>query len=262
MCYNIRIDNNEIYNNKRDGIFLDAGSHHSTISNNKIYNEDEGIQLPSLSYSKVYGNTIINSKYGIVMYTQIGSSFDKDDKCGSIGCVSKSNNIHDNTIKVSGTGIVIKGGASSNTIASNIMSGTASYGITVDGSTTKNNIFKYNHVSNANYGISLGGNNRDSNFKSNYFDSIIPYGEYTVRSSSTLRLEDAKFHNDIIKALDSSSNTVSISRSGIVTVLDGSTSKQHDTDSHTYSKTLSNKIIKVNTVSATTLSNTSITTLK
>ena len=41
MCYNIRIENNELYNNKRDGIFLDAGSHHVTIANNKIYNEDE-----------------------------------------------------------------------------------------------------------------------------------------------------------------------------------------------------------------------------
>ena len=26
MCYNMHIANNELYNNKRDGIFMDAGS--------------------------------------------------------------------------------------------------------------------------------------------------------------------------------------------------------------------------------------------
>ena len=60
-CYNMHITNNELYNNQRDGIFMDAGSHHSTIANNKIYNEYVAIQLPSLSYSEVYGNIISDS---------------------------------------------------------------------------------------------------------------------------------------------------------------------------------------------------------
>jgi parallel beta-helix repeat protein len=259
MCSNIHIENNEIYNNKRDGIFLDAGSHHSIIANNKIYNEDEGIQLPSLSYSEVYGNTVTNSKYGIVMYTQIGSSFEQDGKCGSIGCVSKNNNIHDNTIKVSGTRIVIKGGASSNIIASNTMSGSAGYGITVEGSTTKGNIFRYNHISNANCGISLRNGNTDSYFKRNYFDTVAPYGEYALSGSSTLRLEDSKFYSDIIKAMDSSSNHISITKSGIITILDGSSTLKYYTDSQTYTKTLASKAIKVNTISPTTLSSTAST---
>lgn len=65
MCYNMHVTNNELYKNLRDGIFMDAGSHHTTIANNVIHDEDEAMQLPSLSYSEIYGNTISNSKYGI-----------------------------------------------------------------------------------------------------------------------------------------------------------------------------------------------------
>jgi hypothetical protein len=260
MCYNIRIENNELYNNKRDGIFLDAGSHHVTIANNKIYNEDEAIQLPSLSYSEVYGNTITDSNYGIVMYTQVGSVFDRDDRCGSIGCVSIKNNIHDNNIKASKTAIVIKGGASSNIIESNIMNGpSAQYGIQVDGSKTIGNIFRYNHIAASDYGILLSDENKDTKFKRNYFDSIIPSGEYILRASSALKLEDTKFYSDSIKSVDSTSKTVSISKSGVVSVSTGSTtqSTKHDTDSQTYSKILKNsEMIKINTLSSTVLSTT------
>ena len=260
MCYNMHIENNELYNNQKDGIFMDAGSHHSTIANNKIYNEDEGIQLPSLSYSEVFGNTITNSNYGIVIYTQIGSIFDQDDRCGSIGCVSIKNNIHDNTIKVSTAGIVIKGGASGNTISSNFMSGNSQYGIMIDGSTTSANAFRYNHISNSKYGIALNSN-KESVFKRNYFDTAISSGEYTLRSSSSLRLEDTKFYNDIIKALDSSSNQASISKSGVIDVTDGATSQttKYFTDSQTFTKTLKNNaIIKINTISSTTLTSSAV----
>jgi parallel beta-helix repeat protein len=262
MCYNMHIENNELYNNQKDGIFMDAGSHHSTIANNKIYNEDEGIQLPSLSYSEVFGNTITNSNYGIVIYTQIGSVFDRDDMCGSIGCVSIKNNIHDNTIKVSRAGIVMKGGASGNTISSNFMSGSSQYGITVDGSTTSSNLFRYNHILNSKYGVALNSN-KESVFKRNYFDTAIPSGEYTLRSYSALRLEDTKFYNDIIKALDSSSNQASISKSGVIDVTDVGTSQvtKYFTDSQTFTKTLKNNaIIKVNTISSTTLTSSAVLT--
>jgi hypothetical protein len=258
MCYNIRIENNELYNNKRDGIYLDAGSHHVTIANNKIYNEDEAIQLPSLSYSEVYGNTITDSNYGIVMYTQIGSLFDRDNRCGSMGCVSLKNYIHDNTIKVSNTGILLKGGASSNTIESNTMNGpSAQYGIRVDGSRTSDNIFRYNHISNSDYGILLSTENRDTKFKRNYFDSLIPSGEYILTDSSALKLEDTKFYSDSIMSMDSTGKIVSISKSGVISVTAGSTAQttKHDTNSQTYSKRLKNsEMITVNTISSTVLS--------
>ncbi len=122
-CYNIRITNNELYNNQRDGIFMDAGSHHSTIANNIIHDEDVAIQLPSLSYSQVYGNTITNSKYGIEFETQIGSVFDRDGRCVPYGCVSINNNVHNNNIKATSIGLWAKNGASSNTFAANTING-------------------------------------------------------------------------------------------------------------------------------------------
>src|SRR5580765_4237609 len=100
------------------------------------------------------------------------------------------------------------------------MSGNSQYGIKVDGSTTVANFFKYNHISNSKYGVALN-NNKDSVFKRNYFDTAISSGEYTLGSTSALRLEDTKFYNDIIKALDSS-NQVSISQSGVIDVTDAS----------------------------------------
>ena len=104
-------------------------------------------------------------------------------------------------------------------------------------------------------------NNKDSVFKRNYFDTAIPSGEYTLRSTSTLKLEDTKFYNDMIKAMDSSSNQASISKSGVIDVTDGCTSQitKYFTDSQTFTKTLKNNaIIKVNTISSTTLTSSAV----
>jgi mannuronan 5-epimerase len=152
MCYNMHITNNEVYNNNRDGIFLDAGSHHTVIANNSIHEEEKGIQLPSLSYSEIYGNNISNTIWGIEIYTQIGSSFDTDNRCGDIPhCVSVNNKIHDNNIQSSSIGIHVKDGASTNTLASNsIDAGTNGTGITVEGSNSKGNIVRDNHIIAAN----------------------------------------------------------------------------------------------------------------
>jgi mannuronan 5-epimerase len=255
-CYNMHIENNELYNNQRDGIFLDAGSHHSTIKNNVIYNEEVGIQLPSLSYSEVYGNRIYNSKYGIELETQIGSSFDKDNRCGDIGCVSINNNVHHNNIKASSIGIILKDGASTNTIASNTIDGpNGDRAIVVDGSKTSGNIFRDNHVSNAKYSIRLTGGNTGSKFISNHLDTVASSGEYTMASSSALKLESTQFSSDIIKALDSSSIPVSISKSGTISVTSGSSTQNYDTDAQPYSKTLTNNgKITVSSTSSTSSS--------
>ena len=189
-CYNMHITNNELYNNQRDGIFMDAGSHHSTIANNIIHDEDVAIQLPSLSYSEVYGNTITNSKYGIEFETQIGSVFDDDGRCVPYGCVSINNNVHDNNIKATSIGLWAKNGASSNTFAANTINGAnGDRGIVVDGSKTSNNIFKDNHISNAKYSVRVTGGNTNTKFINNYLDTVAPSGEYTMASSSALKVE-------------------------------------------------------------------------
>ena len=240
-CYNMHITNNELYNNQRDGIFMDAGSHHSTIANNIIYNEDVAIQLPSLSYSQVYGNIISNSKYGIEFETQVGSVFDRDGRCVPYGCVSIYNNVHHNSIKATSIGLWAKNGASSNTFADNTIDGlNGDRGIVVDGSKTSNNLFKDNHVSNAKYSIRVTGGNIDTKFVNNYLDTVAPSGEYTLATSSALKLESTKFSSDIIRGLDSSSIPVSISKSGLISVIDGATGKttNYDTTSQAYTRTL------------------------
>ena len=121
-------------------------------------------------------------------------------------------------------------------------------------------LFRYNHISNSKYGIALNSN-KESVFKRNYFDTAISSGEYTLRSTSTLRLEDTKFYNDIIKSMDSSSNQASISKSGVIDVTDGGTSQitKYFTDSQTFTKTLKNNaIIKINTISSTTLTSSAV----
>lgn len=187
MCYNIHIENNEFYNNTQDGIFLDAGSHHSSIVNNTIYDEDEAIQLPSLSYSEVYGNKITNSIFGIIIYTQIGSIFDKEERYGKISCVSIKNKIHNNTIEASRIGIHLKEGAFMNTIASNSIIGAESeIGIMVDGSKTERNIFKDNFIFSMKDAIALTKGNKDSKFINNDLNGVDTPGEYTLTRKSAL----------------------------------------------------------------------------
>lgn len=259
MCYNMHVTNNELYKNLRDGIFMDAGSHHSTIANNVIHDEDEAMQLPSLSYSEIYGNTITNSKYGIEFETQIGSSFDKDGRCGSIGCVSINNNIHDNHIKATSIGLWAKNGASSNVFSANTIDGSnGDRGIVVDGSKTINNVFSDNHIANARYAIRVTGSNTNSKFINNHLDTTASSGEFTLSAASALKLESTQFSSDVIRALDSTSIPVSIAKSGKITVIDGSSSKTYDTNSQTYVKTLKNngKIV-VSSVSSLTTSSVS-----
>ncbi len=249
MCYNIHIENNELYKNKADGIFLNAGSHHSTIKNNNIHDQETAIQLPSLSYSEVYGNTVTNSEYGIKLYKETGFN-------------TINNNIHNNNIKVSNTGIEVRDGASTNSFTSNTIDGlgTAS-GIIVKGSATGGNIFNDNHISNVKYSISLTSGNTNSKFINNHLDTVAASGEYTLVSASALKLESTQFSADVIKSLDSSSNPVSISKSGVISSTDGVTGQisKYDTNVKAFSKTLTNNA-KITITSIATSSATSFAT--
>ena len=107
-----------------------------------------------------------------------------------IGCVSKNNYVHDNHIKATSIGLWAKNGASSNTFAANTVDGAnGDRGIVVDGSKTSNNIFRDNHISNAKYPIRVTGGNINSKFINNHLDTVAPYGEYTLTTSSALKLE-------------------------------------------------------------------------
>jgi len=250
-CSKIHIENNEIYNNKKDGIFLDAGSTNSIIANNIIRDEDNAITFPSLSNSQIYGNTITNSKYGIRIHQQIG-----DSRCGGTGCLSVNNYVHHNSIKASSIGIWIYQGASSNIILSNTIDGSnGNRGIVVDGRTTNGNVFNDNHISNAQYPIRVTGGNTNSKFINNHLDTVAASGEFTLSSASALKVENTQFSADVIRSLDSTSNKVSISKSGTISAIDGSTTKKYNTNTLTYAKTLaSNAKITVTSSSTSTTS--------
>ena len=190
------------------------------------------------------------------MYTQIGSDYDNDGVCGSIGCGSTNNNVHDNKITASSTGIEVRDGATSNTFESNTINGASTgRGIVVEGATTSDNVFKSNHISSASYGMRLTSGNTNSRIVDNYFDSVVSSGEYTLASGSTLKVENTKFSSDVIKAVDTTSNPVSISNSGVISVIDGATGKttNYDTASQPYTRTLaSNAKITVTSTSTGT----------
>ena len=256
--YNMHITNNELYNNKRDGIFMDAGSHHSTIANNIIHDEEVAIQLPSLSYSEVYGNTITNSKYGIEFETQIGSVFDRDGRCGAYRMCFYQQPV--STTIISERLILDCGLRMVHHLihfAHNTINGAnGDRGIVVDGSKTSNNIFKDNHISNAKYSIRVTGGNTNTKFINNHLDTVAPSGEYTLASSSALKVEGTQFSSDVIRGLDSNSIPVSISKSGTISVKDGSTTKNYNTDTQAYSKTLTNNGKIIVTSSSTSAAST------
>ena len=164
-----------------------------------------------------------------------------DGRCVPYGCVSINNNVHDNNIKATSIGLWAKNGASSNTFAANTINGAnGDRGIVVDGSKTSNNIFKDNHISNAKYSVRVTGGNTNTKFINNHLDTVAPSGEYTLASSSALKVESTQFSSDVIRDLDSSSIPVSISKSGTISVKDGSSTKSYNTDTQAYSKTLTN----------------------
>ena len=154
-------------------------------------------------------------------------------------------------------GLWAKNGASSNTFAANTINGAnGDRGIVVDGSKTSNNIFKDNHISNAKYSVRVTGGNINTKFINNYLDTVAPSGEYTLATSSALKLEGTKFSSDVIRGLDSSGIPVSISKSGIISVKDGTTTKTYNTDTQSYSKTLTNNAKIIVTSSSTSTAST------
>jgi hypothetical protein len=73
-----------------------------------------------------------------------------------------------------------------------------------------------------------------------------------MASSSALKLESTQFSSDVIRASDSSSIPVSISKSGTITVTSGSSTQNYDTNAKPYSKTLTNNgKITVNSIAFT-----------
>ncbi len=80
-CYNITIENNVVYNNTKMGIMFSRNMTNSIARNNSVSNEDRGIVISESSENEIYNNRVSDS----------GSGIDLDED-------SFSNNIHNNII--------------------------------------------------------------------------------------------------------------------------------------------------------------------
>jgi parallel beta-helix repeat protein len=64
-CYSITIENNTVYNNTKMGIMLSRNMTDSIVRYNTVSNEDRGIVISESSNNEVYNNTITDSGSGI-----------------------------------------------------------------------------------------------------------------------------------------------------------------------------------------------------
>jgi mannuronan 5-epimerase len=80
-CYNITIENNVVYNNSKMGIMFSRNMTDSIVRNNNVTNEDRGIIVSESSNNEIYNNTVSDSGSGI--------DIEKD---------SFENIVHDNSI--------------------------------------------------------------------------------------------------------------------------------------------------------------------
>jgi parallel beta-helix repeat protein len=64
-CYSITIENNTVYNNTKMGIMLSRNMTDSIVRHNTVNNEDRGIVISDSSNNEVYNNTITDSGSGI-----------------------------------------------------------------------------------------------------------------------------------------------------------------------------------------------------
>jgi len=68
-CYSITIENNTVYNNTKMGIMLSRNMTDSIVRYNTVSNEDRGIVISESSNNEVYNNTITDSGSGIDLDT-------------------------------------------------------------------------------------------------------------------------------------------------------------------------------------------------
>jgi poly(beta-D-mannuronate) C5 epimerase len=81
-CYNVTIENNTVYNNTKMGIMLSRNMYDSLVRYNTVSNEDKGIVISESHDNQVYNNTVSTSGTGI--------DIDQD---------SIDNIIHDNVVR-------------------------------------------------------------------------------------------------------------------------------------------------------------------
>jgi len=130
-CYNILIENNKVHDNAGDAIDFSRNMYNSIARNNIVYNEPSGVFVSQSHNNQIYNNTISKSRTGI-----------------NVNSGSSNNKIFGNTVSNSiSNAILVASGASSNTFTSNKIIGATPEGLEIkQDPTSKNNVFSNNQV--------------------------------------------------------------------------------------------------------------------
>jgi len=130
-CYNILIENNKVHDNAGDGIDFSRNMFNSLVRNNIVYNEPTGITVSQSHNNQIYNNTISKSGTGI-----------------NVNSGSTNNKIQGNTITDSiNNAILINDDSSGNTFSSNKIVSPTPQGLKIEqDGTSKNNVFSSNQI--------------------------------------------------------------------------------------------------------------------
>jgi mannuronan 5-epimerase len=130
-CYNILIENNKVHDNTGDAIDFSRNMYNSTARDNIVYNEPSGVFVSQSHNNEVYNNTISKSRTGI-----------------NVNSGSSNNKIFGNTISNSiSNAILLATSASGNTFTYNKIIGASPEGLKIEQDpTSKNNIFSNNQL--------------------------------------------------------------------------------------------------------------------
>ncbi|HET7147769.1 MAG TPA: right-handed parallel beta-helix repeat-containing protein, partial [Candidatus Nitrosopolaris sp.] len=130
-CYNILIENNKVHDNAGDAIDFSRNMYNSIARNNIVYNEPSGVFVSQSHNNQIYNNTISNSRTGI-----------------NVNSGSSNNKIFGNTISNSlSNAILLATGASGNTFTYNKIFSSTPEGLKIQqDSTAKDNIFSNNQI--------------------------------------------------------------------------------------------------------------------
>jgi mannuronan 5-epimerase len=130
-CYNILIENNKVHNNAGDGIDFSRNMYNSIARDNIVYNEPSGVFVSQSHKNQIYNNSISKSGSGI-----------------NVNSGSSNNKFSGNTILNSlSNAILLTSGASSNTFISNKIYGSTPTSLKIEQDPKSiNNIFLNNQI--------------------------------------------------------------------------------------------------------------------
>jgi parallel beta-helix repeat protein len=130
-CYNILIEDNKVHDNAGDGIDFSRNMYNSIARNNIVYNEPSGVFVSQSHKNQIYNNSISKSESGI-----------------NVNSGSSNNKFSGNTISNSlSNAILLTSGASANTFTSNKISGSTPESLKIEQDpTSKNNILPNNQL--------------------------------------------------------------------------------------------------------------------